>query len=141
MAKKEKTKFITPDIMKSSIIGAFQKIGSEIYDKNPVMFVVELGFFITLVLTIFPTLFGEGGENRIYNGIVTVVLFIMVLFANFAESVAEGRGKAQAATLEEDEKGYKGKSDPPKWRRRMIFASELRKGDIVLVKMGEVSPK
>ena len=79
MAKKEKTKFITPDIMKSSIIGAFQKLDPRYMIKNPVMFVVELGFFITLVLTIFQTLFGEGGENRIYNGIVTVVLFIMVL--------------------------------------------------------------
>ena len=65
MAKKEKTKFITPDIMKSSIIGAFQKLDPRYMIKNPVMFVVELGFFITLVLTIFPTLFGEGGENRI----------------------------------------------------------------------------
>ena len=75
MAKKEKTKFITPDIMKSSIIGAFQKLDPRYMIKNPVMFVVELGFFITLVLTIFPTLFGEGGENRIYNGIVTVVCY------------------------------------------------------------------
>ena len=78
-----------------------------LYTSNPVMFVVELGFFITLVLTIFPTLFGEGGENRIYNGIVTVVLFITVLFANFAESVAEGRGKAQAATLKKTKKDTK----------------------------------
>ena len=62
MAKKEKTKFITPDILKSSIIGAFQKLDPRYMIKNPVMFVVELGFFITLVLTIFPTLFGEGGE-------------------------------------------------------------------------------
>ena len=56
MAKKEKTKFITPDIMKSSIIGAFQKLDPRYMIKNPVMFVVELGFFITLVLTIFQTL-------------------------------------------------------------------------------------
>lgn len=69
MAKKEKTKFITPDIMKSSIIGAFQKLDPRYMIKNPVMFVVELGFFITLVLTIFPTLFGE--EEKIE--------FIMVL--------------------------------------------------------------
>ena len=50
-------------------------------------------------LTFFPTLFGGNETYRIYNGIVTVVLFITVLFANFAESVAEGRGKAQAASL------------------------------------------
>ena len=140
MAKKEKTKFITPDIMKSSIIGAFQKLDPRYMIKNPVMFVVELGFFITLVLTIFPTLFGEGGENRIYNGIVTVVLFIMVLFANFAESVAEGRGKAQAATLKKTKKDTKARVIRQNGEEEMIFASELRKGDIVLVKMGEVIP-
>ena len=140
MAKKEKTKFITPDIMKSSIIGAFQKLDPRYMIKNPVMFVVELGFFITLVLTIFPTLFGEGGENRIYNGIVTVVLFIMVLFANFAESVAEGRGKAQAATLKKTKRDTKARVIRQNGEEEMIFASELRKGDIVLVKMGEVIP-
>ena len=140
MAKKEKTKFITPDIMKSSIIGAFQKLDPRYMIKNPVMFVVELGFFITLVLTIFPTLFGEGGENRIYNGIVTVVLFITVLFANFAESVAEGRGKAQAATLKKTKKDTKARVIRQNGEEEMIFASELRKGDIVLVKMGEVIP-
>ena len=72
------------------------------------MFVVEIGFIITLILTFFPTMFGGNAEYRIYNGIVTVILFVTVLFANFAESVAEGRGKAQAETLKKDEKGYHG---------------------------------
>jgi len=136
----KKTKFITKDIMKSAVIGSFQKLDPRYMIKNPVMFVVELGFFITLVLTIFPTLFGEGGENRIYNGIVTVVLFITVLFANFAESVAEGRGKAQAATLKKTKKDTKARVIRQNGEEEMIFASELRKGDIVLVKMGEVIP-
>ena len=136
----KKTKFMTKDIMKSAVIGSFQKLDPRYMIKNPVMFVVELGFFITLVLTIFPTLFGEGGENRIYNGIVTVVLFITVLFANFAESVAEGRGKAQAATLKKTKKDTKARVIRQNGEEEMIFASELRKGDIVLVKMGEVIP-
>ena len=70
--------------------------------KNPVMFVVEVGCFITLLLSFFPGLFGDisdGTNLRVYNIIVCAVLFITVLFANFAESVAEGRGKAQAASL------------------------------------------
>lgn len=74
------------------------EIGSALYGKNPVMFVVDIGFLITLLLTIFPTLFGGSAEYRVYNGIVTAILFVTVLFANFAESVAEGRGKAQAAS-------------------------------------------
>ena len=61
--------------------------------KNPVMFVVEIGFIITLLLTILPGLFGENDTGlRAYNLIVSIILLVTVLFANFAESVAEGRG-------------------------------------------------
>ena len=99
MAKNNRTKFITRDILKSSVIGSFQKLDPRYMVKNPVMFVVEIGFLITLVLTFVPTLFGGSEQYRIYNGIVAAILFVTVLFANFAESVAEGRGKAQAASL------------------------------------------
>lgn len=99
MAREKQTKFITKDILDSSIKGAFQKLDPRYMIKNPVMFVVEIGFFITLVLSIFPTVFGDGSDLRIYNIVVTVILFVTILFANFAESVAEGRGKAQAETL------------------------------------------
>lgn len=75
MAKNKKTKFITKDILKSSIIGSFQKLDPRYMIKNPVMFVVEIGCFITLLLTFVPTLFGGSEQYRIYNGIVTVILF------------------------------------------------------------------
>ena len=140
MSKKEKTKFITGDIMKSSIIGAFQKLDPRYMAKNPVMFVVEIGFIITLALTFFPTLFGGGAEYRIYNGIVAVILFITVLFANFAESVAEGRGKAQAASLKKTKKDTKARLLLPDGTEKTVTASELKKGDVVLVKIGEVIP-
>ena len=58
MAKNKKTKFITKDILKSSIIGSFQKLDPRYMIKNPVMFVVEIGCFITLLLTFVPTCFG-----------------------------------------------------------------------------------
>ena len=104
MSKKrqQSTKFITRDILKSSVIGAFQKLDPRYMLKNPVMFVVEVGFLITLVLCFVPNLFGDvqalagklpAASLRTYNVIVTLILFITVLFANFAESVAEGRGK------------------------------------------------
>lgn len=115
MSKKrqQSTKFITRDILKSSIIGAFQKLDPRYMLKNPVMFVVEVGFLITLVLCFVPNLFGDvqalagklpAASLRTYNVIVTLILFITVLFANFAESVAEGRGKAQAETLKKTKK-------------------------------------
>ena len=68
----KKTKFITKDILRSSILGAFQKLDLRYMIKNPVMFVVEIGFLFTLILTVFPTLFGGSEEYRVYNGVVTV---------------------------------------------------------------------
>ena len=140
MAKKDKTKFITKDILRSSILGAFQKLDLRYMIKNPVMFVVEIGFLFTLVLTVFPTLFGGSEEYRVYNGVVTVVLFVTVLFANFAESVAEGRGKAQAASLKKTKQDTKARLLLANGEEEVINASELKKGDIVLVKTGEVIP-
>ena len=140
MAKKDKTKFITKDILRSSILGAFQKLDLRYMIKNPVMFVVEIGFLFTLILTVFPTLFGGSEEYRVYNGVVTVVLFVTVLFANFAESVAEGRGKAQAASLKKTKQDTKARLLLANGEEKVINASELKKGDLVLVKTGEVIP-
>ena len=136
----KKTKFITKDIMKSAVIGSFQKLDPRYMIKNPVMFVVEIGFLFTLILTVFPTLFGGSEEYRVYNGVVTVVLFVTVLFANFAESVAEGRGKAQAASLKKTKQDTKARLLLANGEEKVINASELKKGDIVLVKTGEVIP-
>ena len=127
MAKKDKTKFITKDILRSSILGAFQKLDLRYMIKNPVMFVVEIGFLFTLILTVFPTLFGGSEEYRVYNGVVTVVLFVTVLFANFAESVAEGRGKAQAASLKKTKQDTKARLLLANGEEKVINASETEK--------------
>ena len=137
----KKTKFITKDIFKTSIIEAFKKLNPKYMMKNPVMFVVEIGFIVTLILTIVPSLFGDEGNNlRAYNGIVTIILFITVLFANFAEAVAEGRGKAQADTLKKTRKDTVARVIDTLGNEKMISASELKLGDIVLVNAGEVIP-
>lgn len=100
MSKKKNQKLVTPEILRQAIIGSFTKLNPRYMMKNPVMFVVEIGFLISLLLSFVPGLFGDTSANaRIYNIIVAVILLITVLFANFAESVAEGRGKAQAASL------------------------------------------
>lgn len=140
MTKSERTKFITPDIMKSSLIGSFQKLDPRYMVKNPVMFVVEIGFIITVALTIFPTLFGGNASYRAYNGIVAAILFVTVLFANFAESVAEGRGKAQAESLKKTKKDTKARLLLANGEEKLINASELKRGDIVFVKLGEMIP-
>ena len=150
MAKQKTTKFITKDILKSSIIGAFTKLDPRYMVKNPVMFVVEVGFFITLVLCFLPDVFGDvaaaSGQGlsemslRVYNIIVTVILFITVLFANFAESVAEGRGKAQAETLKKTKKDTVAHLILPDGSEKTIPASELKKGDVVMVRINELIP-
>lgn len=144
--KQQKTKFITRDILKSSVIGAFQKLDPRCMLKNPVMFVVELGFVLTLIMTILPTAFGDSAQAvaqqhlRLYNGIVCGILFVTVLFANFAESVAEGRGKAQAASLKKTKQDTKSCLIQEDGSECTVSASQLKRGDVVLVRAGEVIP-
>ena len=140
MSTNNKSKFITKDILKSSIIGSFKKFNPKYLIKNPVMFVVEVGFLITLIATIFPAIFGDSADLRLYNGVVSIILFVTVLFANFAESVAEGRGKAQAETLKKTKKDTKARVINNDGNELIISASELKKGDVVLVKAGEIIP-
>ena len=101
MSKKQNTKFITPDILKGAVKGAFIKLNPRYMMKNPVMFVVEIGFFITLLLSFVPGLFGDANAEqlRIYDIIVCAILFVTVLFANFAEAVAEGLGMALEGSM------------------------------------------
>ena len=141
MSKKEKTKFITNDILASSIKGAFVKLDPRYMMKNPVMFVVEIGFVICTLLVFFPHLFHDEGNNlSLYNAIVALILFVTLLFANFAESVAEGRGKAQAETLKKTKKDTKARLIYEDGTEKIVSSSELQKGDIVLVKAGELIP-
>lgn len=142
MSKKNQ-KLITPDIFRQAIIGSFTKLNPVYMMKNPVMFVVEIGCFITLLLSFFPGLFGDvsdGSNLRVYNIIVCAVLFITVLFANFAESVAEGRGKAQAASLKKTQKDTKARLLLEDGSEKVVLSSELKKGDIVMVSAGEIIP-
>ena len=136
-----RTRFITKDILGSSIKGAFAKLDPRYMMRNPVMFVVEIGFVITLILCFFPGLFGDTGAHlRLYNGIVSIILFVTVLFANFAEAVAEGRGKAQAASLKKTQKDMQARILDKAGRETVVNANTLKKGDVVLVKAGELIP-
>lgn len=139
--KQSKGKFITSEIMSRAVKDAFIKLNPRYMMKNPVMFVVELGFFITLLLSIFPSIFeANGGHLRSYNIIVCTVLFVTVLFANFAEAVAEGRGKAQAATLKKTQKDTKAHLLQEDGSEVTANSSELKKGDTVMVYAGELIP-
>ena len=108
--------------------------------RNPVMFVVEIGAVLTLLLTVDPTIFGGAAASRGYNLVVTVVLVVTVIFANYAEAVAEGRGRAQAATLRRTKKDTPAKRERPDGTIEVISSSELRSGDVVLIETGDIVP-
>ncbi|MCK1983141.1 MULTISPECIES: potassium-transporting ATPase subunit KdpB [Peribacillus] len=118
---------------------ALKKLNPKVMARNPVMFVVEVGFIITLILSIFPEIFG-GIADRGYNVAVTIILFVTIIFANFAEALAEGRGKAQANSLKKTKQDTKARLIQKDGSIKIVDALHLRKGDMVLVKANDLIP-
>ncbi len=127
-----------------AIRASFTKLNPRVAVRNPVMFVVWLGTIVTLLVTLNPNLFGtvqaEIGKQRLLNGIITCILFFTVLFANFAEAVAEGRGKAQADALRSTRSDMVARQLLPDGRIQEINSTELRRGDQVKVIVGDMIP-
>ncbi|MED3691137.1 potassium-transporting ATPase subunit KdpB [Peribacillus butanolivorans] len=130
---------VSKKIVLEAIKDAFKKLNPKVMARNPVMFVVEIGFVITLLLSIFPELFG-GISERGYNIAVTIILFVTIIFANFAEALAEGRGKAQANSLKKTKQDTKARLIQKDGSIKIVDATELRKGDTVLVKANDLIP-
>lgn len=140
MSKKQ-VKSISKEIVNKALIDSLKKFDPRVLIKNPVIFVVEIGFFLTLILTINPSLFTENeADLKIFNGIISFILFITVIFANFAESIAEGRGKAQADSLKKTRKETSANLLNEDGTTITIDAGSLKKGDIVIVNTGELIP-
>lgn len=140
MSKKQ-VKSISKEIVNKALIDSLKKFDPRVLIKNPVIFVVEIGFFLTLILTINPSLFTENeADLRIFNGIISFILFITIIFANFAESIAEGRGKAQADSLKKTRKETSANLLKEDGTTITIDAGSLKKGDIVIVNTGELIP-
>lgn len=133
-AKKLLTGGIVRDAVKSSLI----KLNPVTMMKNPVMFVVEAGTLVVLLMIVFPGYFGTR-EQLGFNMAVFFILLFTVLFANFAEALAEGRGKAQANSLKKSKKEITA-TKLASGSRRQVPSTELRKGDIVIVSQGETIP-
>jgi K+-transporting ATPase ATPase B chain len=128
---------LDPPIVKRAIKDSFVKLNPRAMMKNPVMFVVEVGAAMTTILAVRDFATGAGGVGFTFQ--ITLWLWFTVLFANFAEAMAEGRGKAQADTLR------KTKTETTARRLRgateeSVPATALRSGDTVLVKAGETIP-
>ncbi len=128
------------DIVLAATVESFRKLAPRHVAKNPVMFVVEVGSVLTTVIY-FRDLFAApaGAAPTWFTLLVSLWLWFTVLFANFAEAVAEGRGKAQAASLRKMRKETAARKLID-GREQEVSASSLRKGDVVVVEAGELIP-
>jgi potassium-transporting ATPase ATP-binding subunit len=139
-APKASKSLLKPEILKPALIGSLTKLDPRVQLRNPVMFVVEIGALITTIAWLIQLFGGQplggGNEPAWFTFTVTVWLWLTVVFANLAEALAEGRGKAQAATLRNMRSETMARLQDGSTRA----ASELRKGDVVRVDAGEVIP-
>jgi len=129
-------------ILRQATIDSFKKLTPRRQVRNPVMFVVYVGSILTTVLWV-QALVGHGEASAGFIFGVSLWLWFTVLFANFAEAMAEGRGKAQAASLRKARRDLQAKrlARPERTAKvEMVSASALRKGDVVLVEAGEFIP-
>ncbi|MBC7830729.1 MAG: HAD-IC family P-type ATPase, partial [Hyphomicrobium sp.] len=129
-----------PKIILPAIGAAFAKLDPRVMIKNPVMFVVEVVAALTTV--IFLRDLAIGGQNLGFTFQIILWLWITVLFANFSEAVAEGRGKAQADSLRRTRTETQAKllGAPGRSDYKMVAGPSLKIGDIVLVEAGDIIP-
>jgi K+-transporting ATPase ATPase B chain len=120
------------DILKHALIDGLKKFDPRVQVKNPVMFVVLVGTVVTLIESI--------AHPGVFQWSVTIWLALTVLFANFAEAAAEGRGKAQADTLRKMRTDTEARRLRPDGTEERVAAAELVKGDLVVCEAGDVIP-
>jgi K+-transporting ATPase ATPase B chain len=127
-----------PQIVQRAIWDSFRKLHPPTMARNPVMFVVEVGSVLTTLRLVQDAVTGRG--NLGFELQITFWLWLTVLFANFAEAMAEGRGKAQADTLRKAKTETMANRERPGGTFERVAAPALRKGDVVRVAAGEVIP-
>jgi K+-transporting ATPase ATPase B chain len=134
------TSMFTPDILWPAVWASVKKLDPRVQVRNPVMFVVEVGAVITTIAWLIQVFgggpLGGGNEPAWFTFTVTIWLWLTVVFANLAEALAEGRGRAQAATLRSMRTSTTARMEDGS----EVAASELHRGDVVVVEAGEVIP-
>ena len=138
-SKRRARPLFEPTIVRRAIVDSFVKLDPRVQAKNPVMFIVEVGSVITTLL-FFRDLGRVSAATNWFSGLVAIFLWFTVLFANFAEAMAEGRGKAQAETLRRT------RSETVAYVRRAdgslaeTASSDLHVGDLCVVRPGQIIP-
>jgi K+-transporting ATPase ATPase B chain len=143
--KAQNTSLFQGDLVREALAQSFVKLNPRIMFRNPVMFTVWIGTFVMLIVNIW-VISGEKSQgSMVYNLVIFLILLLTLLFANFAEAIAEARGKAQANSLRKTRE-----ETPAKWIQavgemyvneiKIVPSSQLRKGHIFLCEAGDIIP-
>ncbi|HTE08716.1 MAG TPA: potassium-transporting ATPase subunit B, partial [Flavitalea sp.] len=139
-------KLFQSDLVRTALKQSFIKLNPSVMIKNPVMFTVEIGTFVMLMVVLYAMITGDMSQGSTgYNLAIFVILFLTVVFANFAEAIAEARGKAQAESLR------KARQDTPAKKIfvlgemyvdeiKIVPSSQLELGDRFVCEAGDVIP-
>jgi K+-transporting ATPase ATPase B chain len=140
MTPQQSRSLFTPDILWPALVASLRKLDPRVQLRNPVMFVVEVGAVLTTIAVVSQIITGNalggGNETLLFTITVTVWLWLTVIFANLAEGLAEGRGRAQADALRAMRTETVARMQDGTERA----ASELHRGDVVIVEAGEIIP-
>ena len=117
-------------LVNASFVESFRKLDPRVMIKNPIMFTVEVVTFVMLLLIVWIAVTGNTSQGSLgYNIVIFLVLLATVLFANFAEAIAEARGKAQADSLRKTREETPAKRIEKDGQSHIVSSSALRKGD------------
>lgn len=144
--KPKDNKLFPADLVKESLQQSIIKLNPRLLVRNPVMFTVEIGTIVMLIVTLYTLFTGDAAQGSFgYNLTIFIVLLLTVLFGNFAEAIAEARGKAQAESLRKTREETPAKkvlavgeifTDEIK----VVPSSQLRKGDLFVCEPGDIVP-
>lgn len=140
--KENKSASLFPkELVIESLKQSFVKLDPRTMFRNPIMFIVEVVTFVMLVVTVWSAAGGDTAQGSFgYNILVFIVLFLTLLFANFAEAIAEARGKAQADSLRKTREETPAKRVEAGGKITMVSSSQLKKGDIFICEAGDTIP-
>ncbi|EEC96684.1 K+-transporting ATPase, B subunit [Parabacteroides johnsonii DSM 18315] len=142
MMKENRSASLFPkELVIESLKQSFVKLDPRTMFRNPIMFIVEVVTFVMLVVTVWSAAGGDTAQGSFgYNIVVFIVLFLTLLFANFAEAIAEARGKAQADSLRKTREETPAKRVEAGGKITTVSSSQLKKGDIFICEAGDTIP-
>lgn len=141
MKDKKSASLFQKELVIESLRQSFVKLDPRTMFRNPILFIVEIATLVMLIVTIWATVTGDTTQGSFgYNILIFIVLFLTLLFANFAEAIAEARGKAQADSLRKTREETPAKRVGSNGTITMVSSSELKKGDVFICEAGDTIP-